>query len=248
MRSNISRSLRSFCLMKGSIGVIDRTPVISGRGVRRAQLPKRRPVIEVVRYDHPVSFGRPHSFDRHVRCGAGKRTENTPGVKPASTLAAENAPQSISPGREIAVWQRSEQPARARTSNPRSVKLRPFRTERPIPSYFYPAHQPLIHAALVNQILYQPADRITGQSGNDAGLQPETANQSGRDIVFAAASQISKVRAVAPRRAPESRRNMTSPDASMSGRQFSLGLISSGMRDYRDCSGALYNLPGANLV
>ena len=44
-----------------------------------------------------------------------------------------------------------------------------------------------LDAALQNEILEQPADVVVGKSGADGGFEPETAAQSSRDVVFAAA-------------------------------------------------------------
>src|SRR2546428_2249717 len=49
---------------------------------------------------------------------------------------------------------------------------------------FYPAHQRLVHAALINKILKKPADGIIGERGDDRGVQAETTFQPACDVVF----------------------------------------------------------------
>ena len=45
----------------------------------------------------------------------------------------------------------------------------------------------LIDAALVNQILHEPADGIISQRRHDRGFQSKTSLQAARDVVLAAA-------------------------------------------------------------
>src|SRR5207248_5443911 len=47
-----------------------------------------------------------------------------------------------------------------------------------------PAHERLINAALINQILEQTADRITGEGGDDGAFHTEAALQPTRDVVL----------------------------------------------------------------
>src|SRR3989442_3738765 len=49
---------------------------------------------------------------------------------------------------------------------------------------FHPAHQRLVHAALINKILKKPADGIIGERGDDRGVQAETTFQPACDVVF----------------------------------------------------------------
>src|SRR5205807_6418668 len=49
-----------------------------------------------------------------------------------------------------------------------------------------PAHERLINAALINQILEQTADRITGEGGDDGAFHTEAALQPTRDVVLSA--------------------------------------------------------------
>ena len=51
---------------------------------------------------------------------------------------------------------------------------------------FHPAHQRLVHAALVNEILKKPADGIVGERRDHRGVQAETTLQAARDVVFPA--------------------------------------------------------------
>src|SRR5207245_17553 len=49
-----------------------------------------------------------------------------------------------------------------------------------------PAHERLINAALINQILEQTADRITGEGGDDGAFHTEAAHQPTHDVVLSA--------------------------------------------------------------
>src|SRR5438093_8576716 len=49
-----------------------------------------------------------------------------------------------------------------------------------------PAHERLINAALINQILEQAADRIASEGGNDGGFHTEAALPPTRAVVFSA--------------------------------------------------------------
>src|SRR5204862_3791636 len=49
-----------------------------------------------------------------------------------------------------------------------------------------PAHERLIIAALINQILDEAADRIASEGGKDGGFHTEVALQPTRDVVFSA--------------------------------------------------------------
>src|SRR2546421_11422416 len=51
---------------------------------------------------------------------------------------------------------------------------------------FHPAHQRLVHTALVNEILKKPAHRIIGERRDDRSVQAETALQPPCDVVFPA--------------------------------------------------------------
>src|SRR5260370_11092079 len=51
----------------------------------------------------------------------------------------------------------------------------------------HPAHQRLVHAALVNEILKEPPDRIIGERRYNRGVQAEATLQPASDIVFPAA-------------------------------------------------------------
>src|SRR5712664_1644727 len=51
----------------------------------------------------------------------------------------------------------------------------------------HPAHQRLVHAALVNEILKEPPDRIIGERRDDRGVQAEATLQPACDVVFPAA-------------------------------------------------------------
>ena len=71
-----------------------------------------------------------------VNCVGGNAFNIPPVWNQRAPSCAKIPVQSISPGFscETAVCPRSEQPKAARTPNPRSVKLSPFRTVRPTPS------------------------------------------------------------------------------------------------------------------
>src|SRR5258708_29382819 len=51
----------------------------------------------------------------------------------------------------------------------------------------HPAHQRLIHAALVNEILKEPPDGIIGERRDDRAVQAEATLQPASDVVFPAA-------------------------------------------------------------
>src|SRR6267143_4286893 len=51
----------------------------------------------------------------------------------------------------------------------------------------HPAHQRLVHAALVNEILKEPPDRIIGERRDDRGVQAETTLQPACNVVFPSA-------------------------------------------------------------
>src|SRR6267378_2608269 len=52
---------------------------------------------------------------------------------------------------------------------------------------FHPAHQRLVHPALVNQILKELSNRIRGEGRDYRGVQAKTSLQSARDVVFPSA-------------------------------------------------------------
>ena len=52
---------------------------------------------------------------------------------------------------------------------------------------FHPADVRLVDAALVNQVLHEPANRVVGQRRHQRGVETEAALQAARDVVFAAA-------------------------------------------------------------
>src|ERR1700674_5459555 len=54
---------------------------------------------------------------------------------------------------------------------PRKIKAVARRTAHAI--VFHPAHQRLVHAALVNEILQEPPDRVIGERRDDRGVQAE---------------------------------------------------------------------------
>ena len=102
-------------------------------------LPQRGPVVEVVADDRAVAAGGLHRLagDRGGRVGQRRRRCRRCGTSARRPRRRRSRPSRRRPGRscEAAVWPRSDTPSAARTPNPRSVKLRPLRTERPTPSY-----------------------------------------------------------------------------------------------------------------
>ena len=88
---------------------------------------------------------------------------------------------------ETAVWPRSEQPTAARTPKPRSVKLRPLRDGAPDAVVLDPAQVRLVDAALVDEVLDEPADRVVHERRDDGGLEAEAALEAAGHVVFAAA-------------------------------------------------------------
>src|SRR5207245_7177106 len=51
---------------------------------------------------------------------------------------------------------------------------------------FDPAHQRLVHAALVHEVLQKTPNGIIGECRDDRRVQAETALQSARDVIFPA--------------------------------------------------------------
>jgi hypothetical protein len=84
-----------------------------------------------------VGPGRPHRLDGQLGGVVGEGGEDAAGLQPARTLGSEDGLPGDVPGLscEAAVLPRSEQPRADRMPKPRSVKLSPLRTFRPIPSY-----------------------------------------------------------------------------------------------------------------
>ena len=97
--------------------------------------------------------------------------------------------QSMSPGlsSEAAERPRSEQPSAARTPKPRSTKFSPLRAPAPDSVVGDPAHVGLVDAALEDEILEQPADRVVGERGDDRRTKTEAATEAPGDVVLAAA-------------------------------------------------------------
>ena len=106
-------------------------------------LPQARPVVQVVRDDCAMPRTRPRPPPRRRRASSRKALRR---CRPCGTSGRRVSPnrcsQSTSPGRswDAAVWPRSETPSAPRTPKPRSVKLSPFRTARPIAVVGDPAH------------------------------------------------------------------------------------------------------------
>ena len=82
---------------------------------------------------------------------------------------------------------RSDTPTAPRTPKPRSVKLSPLRTVRPMPSYGTQRMRRRVDAALEDEVLEQPADLVVGERGHDRGAQAEAAPEPAGDVVLAAA-------------------------------------------------------------
>jgi hypothetical protein len=51
----------------------------------------------------------------------------------------------------------------------------------------HPAHQRLVHATLINEILKQSPHRIVGEGGDNCRIQAEAAFQSAGYVIFSAA-------------------------------------------------------------
>ena len=74
-----------------------------------------------------------------------------------------------------------------RTPKPRSVKLRPLRAVRPMPSSGDPLDEGVSTPPVQDEILDQPADLVVDEGGDDGGAQAEAAAQAAGDVVLAAA-------------------------------------------------------------
>src|SRR5713226_7656813 len=55
------------------------------------------------------------------------------------------------------------------------------------PIVFHPAHQRLVHTALVNEILKELPNRVIGECRDYRGVQAETSFQPARDVIFSSA-------------------------------------------------------------
>ena len=141
-------------------------------------LPETGPVVEVVGDDGAVPRSGLDGLLDHVGSRLRERRRRCRRVWNQRTPSVPNrCSQSTSPGRscEAAVLPRSETPSAPRTPNPRSVKLSPFRTVRPIPSYGTQRHQRRVDPALEDEVLDQPPDVVVGEGGDEGRPHPEAA-------------------------------------------------------------------------
>lgn len=79
-----------------------------------------------------------------------------------------------------------------------------------------PAHVLLVDATPEDQILEQTPDGVVCNRRDDRGALPEATTQPARDVVLATALETVKVRVVAIRPSPGSKRSITSPSATRS--------------------------------
>ena len=138
---------------------------------------------------------------------------------------AKMASQSTSPGLscDAAVFARSELPTAARTPKPRSVKLRPLRTVRPIPSY---GTQLTCERSTPPCRIRSSISRPTGLSANAVTIVVSAPKQRLRPratLYSPPPSQAWNRRVVWIRASPGSRRSITSPSATRSQRDSDRG-------------------------
>jgi hypothetical protein len=94
---------------------------------------------------------------------------------------------------------------------PRSVKLRPLRTVRPMPSSLRHLDEVGGDAALHDEVLDQVADLVVHERGADGGPEPKHFRRPREVLYSPPPSQAVNERAVRIRPSPGSRRSMTSP-------------------------------------
>ena len=153
--------------------------------------------------------------------------EDPAGVEPAARPAARRRPRpSPRPPAAAARPPCGRGPtrrARARTPNPRSVKLSPLRTVRPMPSY---GTQRTRDWSTPPCRIRSSISRPTALSANAVTTAVRIPKQRARPratLYSPPPSQAVKVRVVAIRPSPGSRRSMTSPRATRSQRAPSAG-------------------------
>ena len=126
---------------------------------------------------------------RHGRRGFGKRAKNAAGVEPAGAVPAEDGVPIDLAGLElrdggVAAVGTSQRRARAESA---LGEVQPVAHRAADSVEWHPAYQRLVDAALVDQVLDQPPDRVIGESGDDRRIETEAALEAARDVIFAAA-------------------------------------------------------------
>ena len=134
--------------------------------------------------------------------------------------------QSTSPGLSwlAAVWPRSGTPTAPRIPNPRSVKLRPFRTLRPMPS----SARQWIRSVATPPCMMKSSMRwptsLSTSAVTTAVLSPKHFRRPRATLYSPPPSQAWNCRAVRIRPSPGSRRSMISPSETSSKAQEPAGL------------------------
>src|SRR5579859_7155898 len=153
------------------------------------RFPQRSTVVQIIRHGSAVALRRLHRFQGNLRRGRGESAEYSSRVKPTRSVLAKNiVPIDVSRlqlrnGGVAAVV------TAQRCSHAESTlrKIESVARRMAYAVVLHPADQRLIDAALINEILKQPSDRIIRESRNDRGVQAETPFQSASDVVFPAA-------------------------------------------------------------
>src|SRR5690349_3142782 len=161
---------------------------IHGNGPRLStdRFPQRLAIIEIVRDDRAVLARGLHRFTRHGRRRFREGTENTAGMKPARAFRAEDlfpidiAGFQLRDGRVTTIGTTGSR-AHAKAA------LGEVETVTNGASYaikLHPLQVWLVHAALINQILDQPAHRVVSERRDDRSIHTETSLQPTRDVVL----------------------------------------------------------------
>src|SRR5215467_14273423 len=151
-------------------------------------LPQGRAIVEVVGNDDAVTLGGPDGFENHLHRGGGKTGEDSAGVEPPGALAEDRVPIHVFwvelRGCGVGAIGAAQSGANSKTALGEIQSVAHGSSNAVV---LYPPNQRLIDAALIHQILNQPADGVVGKSGDDRGLHPEAALEAARDVVFTAA-------------------------------------------------------------
>src|SRR5208282_5745038 len=130
-----------------------------------------------------------HGFEGHFGSCRGERAENAASVKPArAALPKDLVPINITRlqlrNGGVAAIVTSQGGAHAEAA---LGEIEAVASGVAYAIMLDPSDQRLVDAALVDEILKEPANGIIGEGGDDSGVQSETALESSSDVVFAAA-------------------------------------------------------------
>src|SRR5712691_5202338 len=178
-----------FLVAKHDINLRCDSPVdFLGLSLAAKGLPQRGAVIQVIGNDGAVPPGSLHSFQSDFRGRRRQSAENAPRMEPARAMLSKNLiPINVTRlklrNRSIPAIVTPQCRTHAETA------LRKIQTVARHPAHsimFDPAHQRLVHAALVYEVLQKTPNGIIGECRSDRRVQAETALQSARDVVFPA--------------------------------------------------------------